>query len=71
MTESSGAVHGLLHDANEELSVAVLELELLLERGDLDVAAQCSLASCLEACRRAAQHVRQVSSEFRQSGERR
>lgn len=58
----------LIHDANEELSVAMLELELLLDRGSLDRDSRGSLESSLEACRRVAQIIRQVSCELGQSG---
>ena len=53
-------IRGLLHDVNDELSIAVLELELLLEQGGLDAATSASLASSLDACRRAAASLRQV-----------
>lgn len=49
----------LLHGLNNELSVAVLELELLLERDGLDDGLRESLARALDACRRAAVGVRQ------------
>lgn len=53
-------IRGLLHDVNDELSIAVLELELLLEQGGMDAATSASLASSLDACRRAAASLRQV-----------
>lgn len=49
----------LLHGLNNELSIAVLELELLLERDGLDASLRESLARALDACRRAAVGVRQ------------
>lgn len=49
----------LLHGLNNELSIAVLELELLLERGELDEDSRQSLVRALDACRRAAVGVRQ------------
>lgn len=49
----------LLHGLNNELSIAVLELELLLERDGLDEESRASLARALDACRRAAVGVRQ------------
>jgi len=49
----------LLHGLNNELSVAVLELELLLERDGLDEDMRQSLSRTLDACRRAAVGVRQ------------
>lgn len=52
-------IRDLLHGLNNELSVAVLELELLLERGDLDEDSHASLVRALDACRRAAVGVRQ------------
>lgn len=49
----------LLHGLNNELSIAVLELELLLERDGLDEDSRESLSRALDACRRAAVGVRQ------------
>ena len=49
----------LLHGLNNELSVAVMEIELLLESEGLDENARESLTRALDACRRAAVGVRQ------------
>ena len=64
MDQTPARLRGLLHDVNDELSVAVLELELLLEAGGLDGPARESLAGSLEACRRAADSLRQVWREL-------
>lgn len=68
MSESRASIRGLLHDVNDELSVAVMELELLLEGGGLDGAARDSLAGSLEACRRAAASLKQVWRELGSPG---
>jgi hypothetical protein len=52
-------IRDLLHGLNNELSIAVLELELLLERSDIDEESRQSLLRALDACRRAAVGVRQ------------
>ena len=52
-------IRDLLHGLNNELSIAVLELELLLERDGLDDDSRESLSRALDACRRAAVGVRQ------------
>jgi hypothetical protein len=69
MSESPASIRGLLHDVNDELSVAVMELELLLEGAGLDGAARESLAGSLEACRRAAESLKQVWRELGPPGE--
>jgi hypothetical protein len=69
MSEPRTSIRGLLHDVNDELSVAVMELELLLEGPGLDGAARESLASSLEACRRAAGSLKQVWRDLGSSGE--
>lgn len=69
MSEPHASIRGLLHDVNDELSVAVMELELLLEGAGLDGAARESLAGSLEACRRAAESLRQVWRELGSPGE--
>jgi hypothetical protein len=62
-----GALQRALHDANGELSIAVLQLELLLEAGAGEASSGPSryddteaLAEALEACRRAAASLRQA-----------
>lgn len=52
-------IRDLLHGLNNELSIAVLELELLLERGGMEDESRESLLRALDACRRAAVGVRQ------------
>ena len=47
-----------LHTVNNELSVAILELELLLEDGTLDTRARSAVMESLGACRRAAEQQR-------------
>jgi hypothetical protein len=49
-----------LHDVNDELSIAVLQLEMMLESGSLEGAARESLEESLDACRKAAESLRQV-----------
>jgi hypothetical protein len=52
----------LLHDVNDELSIAVLQLEMLLESGTAGAAARESLEESLDACRKAADSLKQVWS---------
>lgn len=49
-----------LHDVNDELSIAVLQLEMMLESGAADGASRESLEESLDACRKAAESLRQV-----------
>jgi hypothetical protein len=53
-------VRTLLHDVNDELSIAVLQLEIMLESGRLDGAARESLEETLDACRKAAGNLKEV-----------
>jgi hypothetical protein len=53
-------VRRLLHDVNDELSIAVLQLEMLLESGSAEAAARESLEESLDACRKAAESLKQV-----------
>lgn len=53
-------VRKLLHDVNDELSIAVLQLEIMLENSHLDDAARESLEESLDACRKAAESLKQV-----------
>jgi hypothetical protein len=55
-------VRRLLHDANDELSIAVLQLEILLESGSTGLPARESLEESLDACRKAAAALRQAWS---------
>jgi hypothetical protein len=49
-----------LHDVNDELSIAVLQLEMMLEAGAVEGAPRESLEESLDACRKAAESLRQV-----------
>lgn len=49
-----------LHDVNDELSIAVLQLEMMLESGAVEGATRESLEESLDACRKAAESLRQV-----------
>lgn len=69
MSDTPASIRSLLHDVNDELSVVVMELELLLEDGGLEGAARESLDGSLEACRRAAASLRQVWRRLGPSGE--
>ncbi len=65
----SAALRDHLHDANDELSIATMQLELLLETGGLDEAALRSVREALEACRSAAAVLRQAWAALGGSGE--
>ena len=49
-----------LHDVNDELSIAVMQLEMMLESGTLEAGSRESLQESLDACRKAAESLRQV-----------
>jgi hypothetical protein len=53
-------VRKLLHDVNDELSIAVLQLEMMLESGALEAQSRESLEESLDACRKAAESLKQV-----------
>jgi len=53
-------VRKLLHDVNDELSIAVLQLEMMLETGTAEAQSRESLEESLDACRKAADCLRQV-----------
>jgi hypothetical protein len=53
-------VRKLLHDVNDELSIAVLQLEMMLESGSVEALARESLEESLDACRKAAESLKQV-----------
>ena len=53
-------VRKLLHDVNDELSIAVLQLEMMLESGSIEAQLRESLEESLDACRRAADSLKQV-----------
>lgn len=54
------AVRKQLHDAAGELSLAVMQLGLVLEDARLDPALRESLAETLDACRAAADAIREA-----------
>lgn len=58
--KSDPKMRKLLHDVNDELSIAVMQLEILLEGGRLDDAAKESLEESLDACRKAAANLKDV-----------
>ena len=53
-------VRKLLHGVNDELSIAALQLEMLLEAGTVEAQSRDSLEESLEACRKAAETLKQV-----------
>lgn len=53
-------VRKLLHDVNDELSITVLQLEMMLESGAVEAQSRESLEESLDACRKAADSLRQV-----------
>ena len=53
-------IRKLLHDVNDELSIAVLQLEMMLESGGAEAQARESLEESLDACRKAAESLKQV-----------
>jgi hypothetical protein len=53
-------IRRLLHDVNDELSIAALQLEMMLEAGGVEAQSRDSLEESLEACRNAADAIRQV-----------
>ena len=53
-------VRRLLHDVNDELSIAVMQLEMLLESGGSEADSRDSLEESLDACRKAADSLKQV-----------
>jgi hypothetical protein len=52
------ALRDRLHDANDELSIATMQLELLLEAGSLDTSATRSVRDTLDACQAATSALR-------------
>jgi hypothetical protein len=55
-------VRKLLHDVNDELSIAVLQLEMMLEAGTVEAQSRDSVEESLDACRKAAECLKQVWS---------
>jgi len=66
---ASEALRDRLHDANDELSIATMQLELLLETGGLDASSEHSVREALEACRAAAAALRDAWLVLGQSGQ--
>jgi hypothetical protein len=58
--EQVPAMRKLLHDVNDELSIAVMQLEMLLEDGTVEAQSRDALEESLDACRRAADSLKQV-----------
>jgi hypothetical protein len=63
------ALRDHLHDANDELSIATMQLELLLEASGLDDAARRSVREALEACRATSAALRDAWTALGQSGQ--
>lgn len=53
-------VRRLLHDVNGELSIAVLQLEMMLEAGAVEAQSREALEESLDACRKAAESLKRV-----------
>ena len=66
---SAEALRDRLHDANDELSIATMQLELLLEAGSLDESATRSVRETLEACRATAAALRDAWLVLSRSGQ--
>jgi hypothetical protein len=58
--EQVPAMRKLLHDVNDELSIAVMQLEMLLEDGTVEAQSRDALEESLDACRKAADSLKQV-----------
>ncbi len=58
--EQVPAMRKLLHDVNDELSIAVMQLEMLLEDGTVEAQSRDALEESLDACRKAAASLKQV-----------
>ncbi len=63
------ALRDRLHDANDELSIATMNLELLVEAGGLDEVALQSVRQTLEACRAATAALREAWLVLGRSGQ--
>jgi hypothetical protein len=66
---ASQALRDRLHDANDELSIATMQLELLLEAGGLDASSAHSVRETLDACRAATAALRDAWLLLSRSGE--
>ena len=53
-------VRKLLHGVNDELSIAVLQLEMMIEAGTVEAQSRDSIEESLDACRKAADCLKQV-----------
>jgi hypothetical protein len=53
-------VRHLLHAVNDELSIAVMQLEMMLENGTVEAQSREALEESLDACRKAAASLKQV-----------
>jgi hypothetical protein len=63
------ALRDRLHDANDELSIATMQLELLVEAGGLDEVSLQSVRQTLEACRAATTALREAWLVLGRSGQ--
>jgi hypothetical protein len=63
------ALRDRLHDANDELSIVTMQLELLLESGGLDSAAARSVRETLDACHAATAALREAWLLLGRSGQ--
>ena len=54
------AMRKLLHNVNDELSIAVMQLEMMLENGSMEAQLREALEESLDACRKAADGLRQI-----------
>jgi hypothetical protein len=66
---SAEGLRDRLHDANDELSIATMQLELLLEAGGLDSSSARSVRETLEACRAATAALRDAWLMLGRSGQ--
>jgi hypothetical protein len=66
---ASQALRDRLHDANDELSIATMQLELMLEAGGLDASSARSVRETLDACRAATTALREAWLVLGRSGE--
>jgi hypothetical protein len=66
---ASQALRDRLHDANDELSIATMQLELLLEAGGLDTTSARSVHETLDACRAATAALRDAWLVLSQSSQ--
>lgn len=67
--EAAVALRDRLHDANDELSIATMQLELLVETGGLEEGALQSVRQTLEACRAATAALREAWLVLGRSGQ--